>query len=63
LRFLAFFGGLRAAWATVGYQFVARVWENGHTPSSFCTLEFNIQWEYSNASCCFNIDDDSSTSW
>ena len=30
--------------------------ENCHTPSSFCALAFNIQWEYRNANCCLNDD-------
>ena len=44
-----------------GNRFVARVGENWHTPYSFCALAFNNGWEYRNANCCINIDDDSST--
>jgi len=38
-------------------RFVARVSKNWHTLSSFYALSFNIQWEYRNVNCCFDIDD------
>ena len=39
-----------------GYRFEERVGETWHTLSSFYALSFNIQWEYRNVDCCFNID-------